>query len=115
MAKKENKYLIGRDEYNNSIFDYEKVFKDIKKIFNPKKECKKNPITDDMYNVMMLRFTIAHYDKFGWLMSYNKNWKILGDEIFNHARFEDKNPTKNVLPKIITFLRENNNKDITFP
>jgi len=72
-----NKYETGiKDQYGNREFDYEKAFNDLKAVVNGTK-----PMSNDLYEVMNLRFTIAHYNKFGWLNYYNGNWAELAREI----------------------------------
>lgn len=112
MAKK-NKYKIGEDGYGNSIYDFGKFLKDFQKMFT--KENTKFPFTESMYEVMMQKFTSAHYDRIEWFLNYNSNWKKLGDEIWEYAYLESDNPTRAALPKLITFLRNNDKVEVKFP
>ena len=72
-----NKYETGiKDEYGNREFDFRKAFADLKQVVLGKKK-----MTKDLYEVMYLRFTIAHYNMWGWMHTYNGNWGELADEI----------------------------------
>lgn len=78
---KKNKYETGeKDKWNNRQYDFAKVFNDLKKVVLGKAK-----FTQDLYDVMYLRFTIAHYNIIGWLQYYNGNWAELAEEIQNHA------------------------------
>lgn len=90
--KKENKYLIGRCENHNAIYDYKRFFRDLFLLV----VCERKRIyTYDFYEVMYMRFTIAHFNKDEWFRYYNGNWGKLADELNSFSfylsfRFDDK-------------------------
>ena len=102
-----NKYSVGNDEHGNYIFDYAKVSKDMQAFLKGKKK-----FNNDLYDVMNLRFTIAHYNKYGWLGYYNGMWSKLADEITSHLRFEHDEQNRDVLTKLANFLQKNNNVEV---
>ena len=117
---KKNKYVIGKDAYGNSIYDFGKVLKDFQKMF--KMEHKKFPLTDALYDVMYTKFTPAFYDKIGWFSTYNGKWENLAAQIDDYFKmrkinpnFESENPTFNELDKLISLLCQNDEKEIDFP
>lgn len=112
MTKK-NKYIIAEDANGNPVYDYRKVLKDFQKMFT--KENAKFPFTESLYDTMTQKFTTAHYDRVQWFTDYNGNWKTLGDDIYRYAYLEFRNPTKDALPKLITFLRTNDKVEVKFP
>lgn len=99
-----NKYSIGKDENGNHIFDYDKVNKDMQAFIKGKKK-----MNHDLYDVMYLRFTIAHYNMYAWVDYYNGMWSELADEIHNHLYFEHDENNRNILEKLIAFLNKNTN------
>jgi len=103
-----NKYSIGSDEHGNYIFDYNKVNKDMQAFIKGKKK-----FSVDLYDVMNLRFTIAHYNIYGWLSYYNGNWSMLADEIENtiHCWHESEEQEK-ALKSLVAFLKKNNDIEI---
>ena len=71
------KYETGlTDQYGNRQFDWVKVCKDMKRVVQGKIKFSKA-----LYEVMSLRFTIAHYDRKNWLYTYNGNWDLLAKQI----------------------------------
>jgi len=73
-----NKYETGKkDNYGNREFDFAKAFADLKKVVLGKAKFSKA-----LYEVMHLRFTIAHYNAYGWMCEYNGNWDMLADQIY---------------------------------
>lgn len=106
-----NKYAIGKDEYGNSIYDWSKVAKDMKWVILGKKKFSKA-----LYEVMYLRFTIAHYNLQGWVATYEKNWAALAREIEQHIGLVDATRYERdiVLPDLVAFLKENNNMPIWY-
>ena len=112
MTKK-NKYMIAEDANGNPVYDFQKVLRDFQKMFT--KENAKFPFTESLYGTMTQKFTSAHYDRVQWFTDYNGNWKTLGDDIFRYAYLESGNPTKDALPKLITFLRINDKVEVKFP
>ena len=71
------KYETGvKDRYNNRQFDWIKVCNDMKRVVSGKIKFSKS-----LYEVMSLRFTIAHYDRLNWLITYNGNWDLLAAQI----------------------------------
>ena len=71
------KYETGfKDKYGNRAFDWIKVCKDMKKVIAGKIKFSKA-----LYDVMSSRFTIAHYDRYGWFSYYNGHWDQLAQEI----------------------------------
>lgn len=105
-----NRYTIGFDDHHNNVFDYEKVLKDIKDIFKGKKKWNR-----DLYEVMSLRFTIAHYNMEGWLWEYNGCWSRLANEIDNEIHWYnwDSNLVV-ILEKLVRFLKRNSSVEIAF-
>lgn len=80
-----NKYETGVvDSHGNREFDYIKVAADMKDVVLGKRKFSK-----DLYEVMSLRFTIAHYNMFGWLDYYNGNWAELAQELGYHRSYGD--------------------------
>lgn len=71
------KYDTGiKDKYHNTKYDFVKVCKDMKRVVLGKLK-----FTKALYEVMSMRFTIAHYDMHGWLCTYNGNWAELARQI----------------------------------
>lgn len=71
------KYDTGiKDRYGNSKYDFVKVCNDMKRVVLGKLK-----FTKSLYKVMSMRFTIAHYDMYGWLSTYNGNWADLARQI----------------------------------
>lgn len=105
--KKENKYLIGRCENHNPIYDYKRVFRDLFLLVVLKR---KKLYTKDFYEVMYSRFTIAHYDWLGWINYYNGNWGALADDLnFCHPFFSsdlDFHKTMKLYKATIRMLRK---------
>lgn len=98
---KNNKYETGeRDSHGNRNWDWKKVFADLKKVVLGKAK-----FTQDLYDVMYLRFTIAHYNIIGWLQYYNGNWAELAEEIQNHAYGGFSAPGEAPFEDIRKFLR----------
>jgi hypothetical protein len=96
-----NKYQVGeRDSHGNRNFDYAKAFADLKQVVLGKKKMSK-----DLYDVMYLRFTIAHYNMLGWLHNYNGNWASLADEICLSAYGDFASPNPEPFDDIRRFLR----------
>jgi len=103
-----NKYSIGKDEHGNYIFDYNKVNKDMQAFIKGKKK-----FNNDLYDVMNLRFTIAHYNKYGWITYYSGCWSMLADEIENSIRFwHESEEQEKALKSLVTFLRKNNDVEV---
>lgn len=74
------KYETGfKDKYGNRAFDWIKVCKDMKRVIAGKIKFSKA-----LYDVMSSRFTIAHYDRYGWFNTYNGNWDCLAKQIHKH-------------------------------
>jgi len=102
--KKENKYATGRvDRYHNREFDYEKVFSDLKKVVLGKKK-----LTKDLYEVMYMRFTIAHFNLMGWFHTYNGQWGLLADEINTRPYGEWTGASRELVDDIQHFLKRHN-------
>lgn len=98
-----NKYAIGTDNHNNYIFDYTKVYKDMKDFLVGKKKMNKS-----LYDVMNLRFTIAHYNMFGWVDYYNGRWSLLAKEIQGALYwFDHDSDDINTLQNLVNLLMEN--------
>lgn len=71
------KYETGfKDKYGNRAFDWIKVCKDMKRMIAGKIKFSKA-----LYDVMSSRFTIAHYDRYGWFNTYNGHWDQLAQQI----------------------------------
>lgn len=71
------KYETGfKDKYGNRAFDWIKVCKDMKRMIAGKIKFSK-----DLYDVMSSRFTIAHYNRYGWFNTYNGHWDELAQQI----------------------------------
>ena len=106
-----NKYAIGKDEYGNSIYDWSKVAKDMKWVILGKKKFSKA-----LYEVMFMRFTIAHYNLAGWVATYEKNWAALAREIELKMGWVDATRYERdiVLPDLVGFLKENNDMPIWY-
>ena len=76
--KKENKYLIGRCENHNAIYDYKRFFRDLFLLV----VCKRKKLyTKDFYEVMYMRFTCAYVSYLEWFRHFNGNWGELADEL----------------------------------
>lgn len=102
--KKENKYATGRvDKWHNHEYDYAKVFEDLKKVVLGKKK-----FTKDLYEVMYLRFTIAHYDMVGWFYTYNGNWGMLANEIDSMPYGGFEGASRELVDDIRNFLNRHN-------
>jgi hypothetical protein len=102
------KYETGKtDSHGNRYYDWFKVCADMKKVVLGKIKFSKA-----LYEVMNLRFTIAHYDRMGWLMYYNRNWAELAREIKQFPWYWgdirlDQNETQE-LENFCTFLKVHN-------
>lgn len=78
-----NKYSLNNpDKHGNEDYDFVALANDMKKVILGKIKMNKH-----IYEVMMLRFTIAHYNMYGWIDTYNGNWAELGNELKNSFRF----------------------------
>ena len=96
-----NKYETGElDKYRNRNYDWEKVFKDLKKVVLGKMK-----MTNDLYTVMYLRFTIAHYNMLGWMLEYNGNWAALANVVNPTAYGDFLKPDSKPFDDIRKFLR----------
>ena len=104
-----NKYAIGKDDYNNYIYDWAKVSEDMHKVIWGKKKFSKA-----LYEVMVMRFTIAHYNLYGWVATYNKNWATLAREIEHKINWAGANRYERdvTLPCLVAFLKENDKAEI---
>lgn len=99
---KTNRYTTGvKDSYGNSEYDFNKVFKDLKSFILGKKKFNK-----DLHEVMYMRFTIAHYSMWGWIHTYNGNWKELANEIYPHSYGDFDTPNEQPFNDIRNFLIE---------
>lgn len=101
-----NKYSIGKDENGNYIFDYDKVNKDMQAFIKGKKK-----MNHDLYDVMNLRFTIAHYNMYAWVDYYNGMWSELADEIERTIKCGWE--SSDALTNLVGFLRKHNNVELT--
>lgn len=105
---KTNRYETGeRDSHGNRDWNWAKVFADLKKVVLGKMK-----LGDDLYEVMYLRFTIAHYDRHGWLAYYDGNWGELADEIYCHPYGDFDTPDPAVFDDIRKFLKYHHDKKI---
>lgn len=106
-----NKYVIGKDEYGNSIYNWTEVAHDMKKVIWGKKKFSKA-----LYEVMVMRFTIAHYNLAGWVATYEKNWAALAREIELKMGWVDATRYERdiILPDLVGFLKENNDMPIWY-
>lgn len=104
-----SKYVIGQDDYGNSRYDWRKVSEDMHKVIWGKKKFSKA-----LYEVFMMRFTIAHYDIYGWVATYNKNWATLAREIEQKINWVDADAYERdiVLPCLVGFLKEHDKAEI---
>lgn len=105
-----NKYETGiTDSHRNREFDFVRVCKDMKDVILRKKK-----FTKHLYEVMNLRFTIAHYDMSGWLNYYNRNRGELANElrISSYGDLEMRPEYKQAIIDLKEFLRDNNGVDI---
>ena len=104
-----NKYETGvKDNYGNREFDFTKAFNDLKQVVLGKKKFSK-----DLYEVMMLRFTIAHYNMYGWLNTYNGNWKSLADQIYPRSYGGFDCPDSKIFDDIQQFLTEHDTNKVS--
>jgi hypothetical protein len=106
-----NKYETGVvDSHGNREFDLVRVFNDMQKVVKGKIKMSKS-----LYEVMYLRFTIAHYDMRGWIDYYNGNWCELANELcrFNYyGDFEEDNEQAKAKRSLVEFLKQNHAKII---
>lgn len=105
-----NKYETGiTDSFNNSEYDFIRVCKDMKDVIRGKKK-----FTKSLYEVMSTHFTIAHYNMYGWLDYYNRNWGELADELhtMRYGNLEMRPEYKQAIIDLKEFLRDNNGVDI---
>lgn len=111
--KKENKYLIGRDEKRNAIYDYKRFFRDLFLLVVLEKG---RIYTGDFYEVMRMRFTIAHFNKDEWFRYYNGNWGELADELNSfYLSFTFDYKTLKLYNAAIRMLRKYNLRHIKSP
>lgn len=100
------KYETGlKDKYGNRQLNFVKVFEDMKRVVLGKIKFSKA-----LYNAMCLHFTIAHYDRYGWIHTYNGSWGMLANELehttTNYGDFTFSDEECSALVKLVNFLRE---------
>ena len=106
-----NKYEISKDENGNAIYNWKRVAEDMVYVVWGKRKLSKA-----LYEVMVMRFTIAHYNLDGWLHTYNKHWGDLAKEIEHrigwlNCTLGEKEVT---LPCLVAFLKEHDSWEAKF-
>ena len=93
-AKKEYNYRLILQDYidttgnnitimheGNHVWSKKRVLRDFKRIM---KNYNADNFTDYLYQFMHLNFTIAHYDKYGWLATYQTKQEFL--HVIDHRK-----------------------------
>ena len=106
------KYETGvKDKYGNTAYDFVKVCKDMKRVLEGKIKFSKA-----LYHVFMQRFTIAHYDMYGWFCTYNGNWAMLGNELKHSFRYTGdlkySEEDNKAIDDLAEFLIQNDSKEL---